>query len=114
MPTQWSNTGDSQLGETIISIRIYTDHLGDTFEGGEQNSEAIKDLDAIDELYNALQGFATVDMNPLNRITDTVVEYGLRYVSYQTDFKTIFYQPVIEIQRVAAKPTTNIKTNTDE
>lgn len=114
MPVEWTNTGGGQLGETVISVTYYTDHLGDTFEGGEQSPEAIADLDAIDEVYNALQGFAPDDMNPLNRVTDTVVEPGARYISYQTIFKTIFYQAVVEPVLTAKKTSTNIKTNTDE
>ncbi len=91
LPVQWGSSGDPQMGNTLIRIHAYDDHLGDTFEGGEQEYDSVKDLNLIDELFHAMQGFATESMSPLNRAEDQVSFDG-RYVKIRIDFECNLYQ----------------------
>lgn len=114
-PVQWSSTGEGgQIGKAAISVHIYVDHVADTFEGSDQTSDSVKDLDIIDEVFEALQGFATESMGPLNRTSDTVAEFRQRFVSYRTDFETNIYQERTQAQRMATKPSVNITTASNE
>ena len=88
---QWSESTGGQLGDCTISIRLYIDHVTDSFNGAEQEEETIKLLDNLDNIYENMQGYSGENFNPLNRISDTIVGYGERYVCYQTDFQTTLF-----------------------
>ena len=90
-PVQWSQSTGGQLGDCIVSIYLYIDHVTDSFDGAEQEEETINLLDNLDDIYDCMQGYSGENFSPLNRETDVVVAYGERYVCYRTDFQTILF-----------------------
>lgn len=91
-PITWSNTGGGQLGSLIVSFYQYYDLVSDTFNGSETEQESLSILDYQDDLYNALEGFATDTLNPLQRVFDAKPEYRDRYIVLQTDFQSTLIQ----------------------
>jgi len=110
----WSNTGGPQLGNAVVGIHLYVEHVSDTFEGGEQHGEAVKDLDIQDEVFSALHGFATNDMSPLKRVADAPPVYADRYVAYRVDFECTIFQERSGETMSAPKPNVNIKLKENE
>lgn len=91
-PTSWSNMeAGHQMGETTVSVSLYYDLVTDSFDGAEQEAETIAILDMQDAVFQALEGLAGEDFNPLNRTSEQPAQYGTRYVCYTTNFKTTIY-----------------------
>jgi hypothetical protein len=88
---QWSQTTGGQLGDCTLSLYIYIDHVTDSFDGAEQETETINLLDYLDQLYECMQGFSGEKFAPLNRISDTIASYESRYVCYRIDFQTTLF-----------------------
>ncbi len=99
----WSESTGGQLGDCYIRFYLYIDHVTDSFDGAELENETIELLDNLDELYELMQGFSGENFNPLNRITDDIVEYKDRYVCYRTDFRTTLFHND-KIEKTAKKP----------
>lgn len=109
----WSGTGGGQIGATTVSLHLYTHHLEDTFEGNEGNPASLDDLDLIDEVYEAVQGFATDDMGPMNRTMDLIETFQQGYAAYRVDFETILFQPEAQ-GRMVPKPNVELIIKNDE
>ena len=103
--TRWSSTGGGQLGQTTVSLYLYMDSVTDTFDNAESES-SVEILDNLDTLYEVVQGLYGQYFNPLNRVSDAVVEYRDRTVCFRTDFETVllFIENVVE--QKAQTPTT--------
>lgn len=104
-PTRWSSTGGGQLGQTTVSLYLYMDSVTDTFDNAESES-SVEILDNLDTLYEVVQGLYGQYFNPLNRVSDAVVEYRDRTVCFRTDFETVLLQSIENVvEQTAQTPT---------
>jgi len=108
-PTRWSSTGGGQLGQTTVSLYLYMDNVTDTYDNAESES-SVEILDNLDTLYEVVQGLYGQLFNPLNRVSDAVVEYRDRTVCFRTDFETVLLQSIENIvEQTAPTPTPKFK-----
>lgn len=108
-PVTWSESTGGQLGDATISLYYYLDLVTDSFNNSEAENETIEILDNLDAMYDIMNGFAGDDFNPLNRLTDAIVEYKDKYVCYRTDFQTTLFQDKPATQETAPKPEPKFK-----
>lgn len=101
-PTRWSSTGGGQLGQTTVSLYLYMDSVTDTFDDAESES-SVEILDSLDTLYEVVQGLYGQCFNPLNRVSDAVVEYRDRTVCFRTDFETVLLQSIENVVEQTAQ-----------
>jgi hypothetical protein len=87
-PVAWSNTGDQQLGELVISVYLYVDLVTDSFVGSEAETETFELLDMQDTIAEKIQNLSGDYFSPLQRVADAIHEYGIRYMCFRVDFKT--------------------------
>lgn len=72
---EYTNLGNNvQDGESIIVFDIGYDNIAHSFEGSEDQDEALKYLQFQEEVYKALQGLQGTTFSPLHRIADEDVD----------------------------------------
>lgn len=86
----WENLSNGyQSGEVLITIGLYLDNSGESFDGAESETNTLIDLlDKPDEVFNSLQGFDAVNIQHLVRIEETELRYTKRYAHTDIVFKT--------------------------
>ena len=78
----------SQIADTTIRMYLVVDLVTDSFNDAELESETVSMLDLQDELYNTMEGLALPKATALIRECDLGVEYGIRNMTFTTDFST--------------------------
>lgn len=63
-----------QDGESVLVFDIGYDNIAHSFEGSEDQDEALKYLQFQEEVYKALQGLQGTTFSPLQRIADEDVD----------------------------------------
>lgn len=110
-PVTWSNTIGEQIGDAIICLHLYVDIVTDSFDGSEAEDDTINILDNQDNLHDTMQGFSGTHFAPLNRSYDNPPQYGIRYICYPVDFKTVITCPADQIITTAERPEPKFKFN---
>ena len=54
----WSSSTGGQIGETVISIYMYIDHVTDSYNESEHENKTIELLDKLDNMYERLGGYS--------------------------------------------------------
>ncbi len=109
-PCTWSNTGDAQIGDLLISVYLYVDLVTDSFDSSESEHETDELLDLQDLIFETLQGLDSEYFCSLNRVSDQIVEYRNRFVCYRVDFKTEIQQEKTPIAS-SPRPVSGFNTN---
>lgn len=109
-PCTWSNTGDYQIGDLMISVYLYIDLVTDSFDSSESEHETDNLLDLQDLMFETLQGLSNVHLASLNRVSDAIVEYRNQFVCYRVDFKTEI-QHDVSLVNENVRPVPNFSIN---
>ena len=79
---RWTNAAAGhQQGDTIISLRLMQDTLGDTFDTSEAETANIEELKLSEKLWDAVEGLSGIGYCSLNRINETF-EYGVAVLTF--------------------------------
>jgi len=98
-PVTWETYSDnSQLGQATVSLTLIQDHSGNTVHGADSETESLKMLDRMDDVFQAIQDLSGNHFKRLVRMGDEVTRYKLRTVESRTDFTTTLVDTLEELK----------------
>ncbi|MBD3748954.1 MAG: hypothetical protein IE931_05615 [Sphingobacteriales bacterium] len=98
----WTTEGaNTQKGEGIIRFYVYFENYSNSFNGALDQELALRYFEFTEAVHQALQGFSTTDVMPLQRVTDgedvdqdmiitNIVEYSTTIFDRATNRKRNF------------------------
>lgn len=103
-PINWYGGDAIQYGTTTLTVDVYLDNHGDTYDTADNcddNAEAL--LQWCSTIYEALQGYSCDGMQPLDRVhEDMSVEDT--YIHIEVQFNTMFIEEMVRATSTISKP----------
>ncbi len=82
----------NQRGELTITISQYLASATDTFADSESESTSLQILQSSDDVYEKINGLSGDFFSPLERLTDSDIDYGNGFILIETEYKVSIFQ----------------------
>lgn len=113
-PINWYGGDDIQYGTTTLTVDVYLDNHGDTYDTAENcDDNAIALLQWSSAIYEALQGYSCDGMQPLDR-THEDMSVEDTYVHVQVQFNTLFIEERVQVSETVSKPEMKAEVEVDD